>query len=144
MSTKQNGTPGQRIASIRGQRGWGQRELAKRAGISVTFLSELENDKRAVRSDTLLRLADALGASIDFILRGVVNPQPTQEPLVIPPDLQMAAEENDWSVSDAQYLLKAQQLVVARRSRGSQRASTERTLSKDDWEALHHKLFNDA
>ena len=35
--------PGDRIKAIRGQRNWTQEELAEAAGISKSFLSDIEN-----------------------------------------------------------------------------------------------------
>jgi transcriptional regulator with XRE-family HTH domain len=51
-------------AEIR-QRGWSERELARRAGISISTLHNLLNDERAVPTlDTLRRIATALSVQL--------------------------------------------------------------------------------
>lgn len=135
-------TPGKRIAALREQRGWTQKTLANAAGISITFLSEVENDKRSMSSDVLLRIADALGASLDYIVKGEIGTQQRQPPLVIPPELAEAAEEQGWSLGITRDLLKTHNMVVARRSRDSRTDNQDKIYSKDEWIALYHRLFN--
>ena len=84
---------GQRITSLREDRGWTQKELADRAGISSAFVSDVENDKRNPSTDVLLRIAEALGASMDFIATGRTGLEITRQPLIIPPELAKAADE---------------------------------------------------
>ncbi|MGE0441234.1 MAG: helix-turn-helix domain-containing protein [Polyangiaceae bacterium] len=134
-------TLGGRAARCRERLGRTQRELAEQAGISVTFLSEIENDRRSMGADVLLRLAEVLGVSVDYLLKGETEPQRHREPLIIPPELAEAAEERGWSLGKATDLLKANQLVVARRSRDSDSDRSNRLLSKDDWIDLHDRLF---
>jgi transcriptional regulator with XRE-family HTH domain len=47
-------TVGERIKSRREELGWKQDDLATKAGISKSFLSDLENGKRNVGADKLL------------------------------------------------------------------------------------------
>lgn len=61
---------GSRIATSRAARRMTQVELARRAQISPTFVSELENDRRIPGAETLLHIADALGCSLDYLVRG--------------------------------------------------------------------------
>ena len=61
---------GKRLAATRRQRRLTQTELARRATLSVAFLSELENGHREPGASSLLRLADALLVSLDYLLRG--------------------------------------------------------------------------
>ena len=136
-------TPGKRIAALREQRGWKQRRLTEEAGISTTFLSEIENDKRSMSFDVLLRIADALGTSLDYIVKGEVETQHRQPPLVIPSELAEAAEECGWSLGVTRDLLKARNIVVARRSRDLRTDNQEKILSKEDWIDLHKRLFGD-
>lgn len=144
MSTADPSSPpatvGRRIAACREARGWTQKRLADESELSIPFLSDVENDKRAIGSDALLRLADALGASLDYLLKGTVDAGATRSPLIIPHGLAQAAEEHGWSVGEAQDLLKAQQIVVARRSR-TQGASSQQELSAKDWADLYRRLF---
>lgn len=130
-------TLGRRVADCRDRLGWTQKMLAERAGLSVTFISEIENDRRAPGTDALLALADALGASLDYLVKGVADTPPPRRALVLPPELTEAASEGRWSVGVASDLLKFQQMVVARRSRGGEADEAERPLDKSDWQELY-------
>lgn len=46
------------------------RSLAEQVSISPAFLSDLENNKRTPGADTLCKLAQALGVSMDFLWTG--------------------------------------------------------------------------
>lgn len=133
-------TVGRRIAACRDARGWTQKRLADEATLSIPFLSDIENDKRTIGSDALLRLANALGASLDYLLKGITNASTARNPLVIPHDLAQAADEHGWSVGEAGVLLKAHQIVVARRSR-MHGPSGQQELSRDGWADLYRRLF---
>jgi transcriptional regulator with XRE-family HTH domain len=133
-------TLGKRIVDCRERRGWKQKDLAQRAGISVTFLSEIENDRRGIGSEALLNIADALGASLDYLVRGEVGSAPPRRPLVVPPELAEAADENGWTLGQAKDLLRAREIVLARRSRGGEADRDVRTLSKEEWVALFERL----
>jgi transcriptional regulator with XRE-family HTH domain len=61
-------TFGERIRTLRIYRGLNQKELAAYVGIGESTLSRYENDKRAYRWDGLIKLADALDTSVDFLL----------------------------------------------------------------------------
>lgn len=52
---------GRRIAFLRKRRGLTARELAERIGVSQGQISRLENGRQGLRSQTLIRLAGALG-----------------------------------------------------------------------------------
>jgi transcriptional regulator with XRE-family HTH domain len=133
-------TLGQRVAKRREHFGWTQRELAQRAKLSVTFLSEVENDRRTPGAEALRRLADAVRTSLDYLVKGVVEPSPTR-PLVIPLGLAEAAEEDGWSMGETNVLLKYHRALVARR--GSVGASDigGHAPSKDDWREWYRRLF---
>ena len=53
-----------RIKEIRVQRCISQIELARSAGISQPFLCDLENNRRGAKTETMHRIADALGVSV--------------------------------------------------------------------------------
>jgi transcriptional regulator with XRE-family HTH domain len=56
------GSPGRLVRTARRRRGWSQSLLADRAGLSVTYVSLIENDRRPLASlRTIRRLATALG-----------------------------------------------------------------------------------
>ena len=108
---------GDRIRAIRGQRNWTQEELAEAAGISKSFLSDIENGKRNISSESALKIADALGISLDYLIRGETGERERQrQPVSIPPELSQLAEELELSYSETLTLLEAHEAVVARRA----------------------------
>ena len=54
-----------RIKEIRKRVGIQQKDLAERAEISRPFLCDLENNRRGAKDETLRRIADALGVTVD-------------------------------------------------------------------------------
>jgi transcriptional regulator with XRE-family HTH domain len=140
---EQEETIGSRISSLREYRGWTQKQLAERAGISVTFLSDVENDKpKSVSADVLFRLAGALGSTLDYLMTGRGPSTRQEETISIPPALTAAAEELGWSYKDTVSLLQAERAVVARRTRTGA-AVARKELSKEDWISLHRTLIAD-
>jgi transcriptional regulator with XRE-family HTH domain len=68
---------GDRLARVRGIRRMSQQSLAQRSGLKVQNISRLETDQREhVRSDTLRRLAEALGCSADYLVGLTEDPTP--------------------------------------------------------------------
>jgi transcriptional regulator with XRE-family HTH domain len=125
-------TVGERIREIREKRGMTQENLAKAAGLSKSFLSEVENDKSNISSQMLLRIANELGASMDYLLDGKVKEALEREPVVIPSALSEYAEKMNLTYAQTRELLDAHNSVIARRS---SRSTKEFTI--DDWRKLH-------
>lgn len=136
-------TPGDRIRAAREDRGYTQEDLATKARMSKGFLSDVENNKRSVSAEYALRIADALGVSLDFLMRGEPGKEENaREPVKIPPELSQAAQELGLSFSETLMLLEAHEAVVARRSKRSMAHATV-----DDWKNLHSaikKVYPDA
>jgi transcriptional regulator with XRE-family HTH domain len=128
-------TVGNRIREIREEMEINQEQLAERAGLSKGFLSDVENGKRNIGSENLLKIANVLGASVDYLLRGEVTESASVEPVVIPPELSQAAEELDLSYAATIELLEAHRSVIARRSNKGLRR-----FSVDDWKELHKAI----
>lgn len=128
-------TVGERIREIREDHEITQDQLAERAGLSKGFLSDVENSKRNIGSQNLLQIANVLGASVDYLLRGEARSAAVHEPVVIPPELARAAEELDLSYTATVELLEAHKSVVARRSNQG-----IRPLSTDGWKKLHEAI----
>jgi transcriptional regulator with XRE-family HTH domain len=61
---------GHRIRTIREGNGMKQRELAEDAGVSVSFLSDVENGKRYVSLVNAVNIAHALGVPLSNLLPG--------------------------------------------------------------------------
>ena len=125
-------TTGDRIREVREKKKMTQDQLAEAADISKGFLSDVENNKRNISSQGLLRIANSLGASVEYLLRGETKESTLQEPVVIPPELSRAAEELHLSYAKTLELLDAHRSVVARRSNKSLR-----NFTVDDWKKLH-------
>jgi transcriptional regulator with XRE-family HTH domain len=128
-------TAGDRIREIREKRGLTQEQLAKAADISKGFLSDVENNKRNISSQALLRIANHLGASVDYLLQGETKESAPRKAVVIPPELSEAAEQLHLSYADTLELLDAYRSVVARRSNRSLKSFTA-----DDWKKLHRLI----
>lgn len=128
-------TVGDRIREIREELRMNQDQLAERARLSKGFLSDVENNNRNIGSQNLLKIANVLGASVDYLLRGEVSDTTVSEPIVIPPELSQAAEELELSYAATIELLEAHRSVIARRSnRGL------RKFAVDDWKKLHEAI----
>jgi len=63
-----------RVRSLRERMGWSQSELARRAGIGVSTLSDIESGRSAPRLETVVALANALGVPLETFLRATENP----------------------------------------------------------------------
>jgi transcriptional regulator with XRE-family HTH domain len=61
---------GTRIVELRNQRGWTQKELARRAGMRAARLSTVESASKRPNLDEFVRLADALEVSLDALRSG--------------------------------------------------------------------------
>ena len=69
MAKKKQKTFGQRLASLREQRGFSQAELARRTELHPSFISQLEAGKRKGNShDTLAKLTSALKVDLATLL----------------------------------------------------------------------------
>src|SRR5690349_16863308 len=108
-------------------------KLAEACDISKGFLSDVENNKRNMGWQKLLNVANALGASLEYLLRGEVGKTVETEPIMIPTELSMAAEDLNLSYSDTLDLLNAYKSVVARRA-----DKFRRDLSVEEWKKLHY------
>lgn len=128
---------GQRIREIRQSLGWTQDRLAGEAGISKSFLSELENDKASVSGENLLKIANVLNASLDYLMKGSTpGNEARPRPIEIPPELSDASEELGLTYKTTLALLSAQQALVARRSDREAPAA----MTKEKWKQFYQKL----
>lgn len=53
------------LYKIRAEKGYSDRRLAEKSGISKSEINNIENGKRSPTLDTLKKLADALGCRIE-------------------------------------------------------------------------------
>jgi len=124
---------GERIKKRRQELEWTQDQLAQKAGISKSFLSDLENGKRSVGAENLLDIARALGVSIDFLMTGEASKDQAAE-VPIPASLARFAAEEGLSFRQTLTLLEMQQQILAHRS----------ARKKDMLEAVDWRKFHDA
>lgn len=128
-------TIGERIREIRERLSLTQEELAARGGMSKSFLSDVENGKSVLGSEYLLRVANSLGASVDYLLKGEEADSHLASPVVIPKELSTVAEDLHLSFAQTVQLLAAHNAIVAKRSeRGVKRFTSE------DWRNLYKAL----
>lgn len=128
---------GDRIREVREHRRITQDRLAEMSGISKGFLSDVENNKRNISSEYLLRIANSLGTSVDYLLKGESPTAETlqREPVVIPPALSEAALQLNLTYPQTVELLRAHHSVVARRSN-----KDVKQFDVSDWIAFHKAI----
>lgn len=63
-------TLGGRIIGARRSRQMTQTELASRAGLTASAVSQIENDLRSPMLETAKSLAEALGVTMDYLVYG--------------------------------------------------------------------------
>lgn len=83
-------TLGANIRSIRKERGLTQSEFADKIGLSRSYLSDLENDRKNISTKTLKLLSEKLNVSTNYITTG-------NKLLRDLTDDEIATEFNDWS-----------------------------------------------
>lgn len=67
------GKMGNRIRQVRKAKGWSQDELAKKCGISMSFLGHIERGTRIMSLETFVSICQALDADADEMLWGVTH-----------------------------------------------------------------------
>ena len=71
------GKMGMRIRQTRKLKGWSQNDLAKKCGISMSFLGHIERGTRLMSLETFVNICTALDADADELLWGVAHPSET-------------------------------------------------------------------
>ncbi len=127
---------GSRIRYVRTQKELTLDQLAEKAGISKSFLWEVEHDRSDIGGEKLLRVANVLGASLDFLLRGEPAPKDYQPPVIeIPGDLSDLAEEIGLTYQKTLALLDIERSVRARRS-----TKIREPRTKEYWRKLYEGM----
>lgn len=67
---------GNRIRTLRKAQGLSQPALAKKAGVTQSTISDLENDKKGTSAENLMAIARVLETSQDYLLTGSESHQP--------------------------------------------------------------------
>lgn len=71
MSNQVNVNFGKRLKQLRNKQGWTQVYMAEHVGLDRSYISDMENGKKAICLPTLQALADAFGISMSKILSGL-------------------------------------------------------------------------
>jgi transcriptional regulator with XRE-family HTH domain len=129
-----NQTVGDRIKKRRNQLGWTQDVLAEKAGISKSFLSDLENGKRSVGADKLLDIGRVLNLSLDYLMTAEKSETEPDE-VQIPSSLASFAAKAGLTFRQALTLLEMQKQIVAHRS-----ATKKVGLDKVDWQKFYEAV----
>jgi transcriptional regulator with XRE-family HTH domain len=122
-------TVGERVRRLRIELGLTQDELAQKAGISKSFLSDLENGKRSIGAETLLDLGRAMSVSLDYLMTGKGSDDQTSRE--IPASLARFAAEQGLSVREMMTLLEVQERIMTARRRPKAR------MEAVDWKAFY-------
>jgi transcriptional regulator with XRE-family HTH domain len=126
---------GELIKKRRNELGWTQDTLAKKAGVSKGFLSDLENGKRNVGADTLHDIARALTLSLDYLMTGEEGETEPPSEVQIPASLADFAARAGISFRQALMLLEMQQQIIAHRS-----STKKDNLDKVDWQKFYEAV----
>lgn len=108
---------GKRIFERRGELEMTQLELAKSAGISKSFLSEVEGGQAAASGLNFLGIAEALDVSVEWLLSGSKTETTVAENVQPLPIVSRLGEEQNWPYRLVLDVNAALQAVVARRTR---------------------------
>lgn len=124
---------GERIKFIRTQKKLTLEQLADKAEISKSFLWDVENDRSDIGGEKLLRVANVLGASLDYLLRGEPISESAKPSIIeIPVELSDYAEEKCLSYQQTLLLLEIDNSIMARRSTKRKDSKT-----KEYWQELY-------
>ncbi|MDR1863539.1 MAG: helix-turn-helix domain-containing protein, partial [Treponema sp.] len=69
---------GGKIRAVRERRALTLREVAEKAGVSESLVSQIERDKVSPAIDTLMALADALDLDLDYLFSGLKRERPVK------------------------------------------------------------------
>ena len=126
-------TVGERIKLIRNRHGLTLEQLAEKAEISKSFLWEVEQGSD-ISGERLLRVANVLKASLDYLLRGESPTDYKPANVEIPADLHALAEELGLSYRATIAVLDVDRSVRAHRR------DERTTKDKEYWRALYESV----
>ena len=127
-------TVGERIRARRQELGWTQEQFAEKAGISKGFLSDVETGTRNISAEYLLKIAQALTVTLDFLMKGDPSKLKTRE-IQIPARLSTLAKQQNLTFAQTLMLLDMRLQIKAHRSN-----SHSDELEKFDWERFYEAV----
>ena len=123
--------------SIRNRRlelGMTQEQLAEKAQISKGFISDLETGTRGVSANYLLEISQALGVSLDYLMKGG-ELQPPGAQVQIPASLSDFAKAEGLTFARTLMVLDMRRQIKAHRS-----SSHSDDLEKVDWKQFYEAV----
>lgn len=70
---------GDRVRRLREHKGWNQSKLALMAGVSQSHISDIEQGNKGAKDAVLIKLANALDTTTDYLLGRTDDPSPRRE-----------------------------------------------------------------
>ena len=130
-------TVGERIKQRRQTLGYTQDRLATQASISKGFLSDVETGTRNPSAEYLLRIGEALGVSLDYLMKGdsPTSPESIYRKVSVPASLAQFAVKRDLPFGVVKAILDAKRQFVANR-----RDTVEDDLEKFDWAGFYDAI----
>lgn len=128
---------GDRIRLQRQKLGYTQERLATATEISKGFISEVETGTRNPSAEYLMRIADALGLSLDYLMKGsaAAPNDPAGKGIQFPSSLTKFALTNGLPFSVVKAVLEAKLQFVANR-----RDTVDDDLENFDWEGFYEAI----
>lgn len=127
-------TFGEQLKARRAELRWTLEEMAKKTGLSRSYLCELEHEKRSIGADSLMRISQAVGVPMDVLMNG----QPDKRGMAsvqLPPSLMTMASE--WNIPFRHALT----IYWMARSIMDHRIPSKRTdLDKFDWPKFYNAV----
>lgn len=62
---------GKQVRNLRRERGWSQEDLADNSGVHRTYIGAIERGEQNVSIDNIIKLAKALGVSLEQLFKGL-------------------------------------------------------------------------
>lgn len=95
---------GMRIRQVRKAKGWSQDDVAKKCGISMSFLGHIERGTRIMSLETFTSICGVLGVGADELLWGVANLSDTVRGMWEPADHEHKNTQKKESDSYSMYI----------------------------------------
>jgi transcriptional regulator with XRE-family HTH domain len=125
---------GDRIRHQRQKLGYTQEIFAKAANISKGFLSEVETGTRNPSAEYLLRIATALGVSLDFLMRGITADSEPR-PINFPASLINFGMKEGLPINAVKAIYEAKMQFIANR-----RDTVDDDLEAFDWRGFYEAI----
>lgn len=98
MKEMDYGRIGMRIREVRKAKGWSQDILAKKSGISMSFLGHIERGTRIMSLETFANICNALDTGADELLWGMIHPSDAVLDLCEPLFQEQDKREDNYSI----------------------------------------------